>query len=195
MFSVCVWYACAYGPRILRTLRTFVLGQELRILGVTFTSSPKVRFKRPLVRNAGRMRIVLDLVFRCPVTRAQIETFALGSLVIGDFVFINEGAIVAAQQSITIGDHVKVGDFVTIHDSNYHETDPAHPARIAPVVIGANVWLARNVTVLPGVTIGANSVVAAGSTIASDVPANVLVGGNPPRVLRQLDVPNEYVRP
>jgi acetyltransferase-like isoleucine patch superfamily enzyme len=59
-----------------------------------------------------------------------------------------------------------------------------HPA---PVVLGRNVWLGANVTVLPGVTIGDDAVVGAGSVVTRNVPARTVVVGTPARVVRSLD--------
>ena len=56
-----------------------------------------------------------------------------------------------------------------------------------PIVIGANVWLGGGVIVCPGVTIGDNSVIGAGSVVTKDIPAHSLAVGNPARVIRQLD--------
>ena len=61
-----------------------------------------------------------------------------------------------------------------------HRTD-LHPA---PIVIGNNVWIGANVTVLPGVTIGENAVIAAAAVVTKDVPANAVVVGSPARVVR-----------
>jgi acetyltransferase-like isoleucine patch superfamily enzyme len=55
-----------------------------------------------------------------------------------------------------------------------------------PIVIERNVWIAAGATIIGGVTIGENSVVAAGSVVTKDVPPNTLVGGNPARVIRSI---------
>ena len=60
-----------------------------------------------------------------------------------------------------------------------------HPA---PIVLGKKVWVGSNSTILQGVTIGDNSIIAAGSVVTKDVPANTIVGGVPARILRHLDV-------
>lgn len=60
-----------------------------------------------------------------------------------------------------------------------------HPA---PIVLGKKVWVGSNSTILQGVTIGDNSIIAAGSVVTKDVPANTIVGGVPTRILRNLDV-------
>jgi maltose O-acetyltransferase len=62
-----------------------------------------------------------------------------------------------------------------------------------PITIGDNTWLGGNVTVLPGVTIGSNSVVGAGAVVTKDVPDNVIVVGTPAKVLREItDADREY---
>ena len=55
-----------------------------------------------------------------------------------------------------------------------------------PIVIERNAWIAANVTIIGGVTVGENSVVAAGSVVTNDVPPNTLVGGNPAKVIRSI---------
>lgn len=55
-----------------------------------------------------------------------------------------------------------------------------------PITVKDNVWIGGNVVILPGVTIGKNSIVAAGAVVTKDVPDNVIVGGNPARVIREI---------
>ncbi len=131
------------------------------------------------------------------VTRVQLATQRSGSLVIGDYVGMNEGVAIMAVREVTIGDHTLIADHVAIHDSDFHQIAPGTPVRTAPVPVGRNVWIGRNAIVLRGVTIGANAVIAAGSVVTSDVPANAVAGGNPARVLRTLEIadPDRYVRP
>lgn len=129
------------------------------------------------------------------VTRAQIGTDHEGLLIIGKSVFINEGVIIHAVKSIEIGDFTKIGDNSTIHDSDYHALDAICEVRVEKVILGKNVWIGRNVVILPGVSIGDNSVVAAGSIVTRSVPENAVVAGNPGRVLdRILNCPEGFVR-
>ena len=67
-----------------------------------------------------------------------------------------------------------------------NELAKLYPAMTAPVVIGTNVWVGANATILPGVTIGDMSVVAAGSIVTKDVPSGVLVAGNPAVIKKRL---------
>jgi hypothetical protein len=80
------------------------------------------------------------------------------------------------------GAYVTDSDWHTIYDRMVRKETPT------PVHIGTNVWLGDHCTVLKGVTIGDNSVVAARAVVTRDVPANVVVAGNPARVVKELDV-------
>jgi len=102
---------------------------------------------------------------------------------------MSPGARIACSDEVTIGDAVMMANGVYITDSDWHglydRIDRA--AEPTPVKIGNNVWLGDGAKVLKGVTIGENSVVAAGSVVVKPVPANVVVAGNPARVIKQLD--------
>ena len=63
-----------------------------------------------------------------------------------------------------------------------------------PIAIGENAWLGADVTVLPGVTIGKNSVIGAGSVVTKDIPENVVAVGNPCRVLRQITADDKILK-
>ena len=115
-------------------------------------------------------------------------------LLIGDRVFLNQGVVIAAKESIEIGDDTLIGDFSAIYDSNYHELDPSHPNKPRPVTIGKNVWLGNGVLVLPGSKIGDHTVVAARSVVKGVLPPRVLATGNPAVAVRQLEIPDGWRR-
>ena len=109
------------------------------------------------------------------------------STTIGKRVFINAGCKFQDQGGVVIGDDCLIGHNTVLATLN-HDLDPArrtdmHPA---PIVIGRNVWIGSNATVLPGVSIGENAVIAAASVVTRDVPANSVVVGSPARVVRTL---------
>ena len=134
-------------------------------------------------------------------------SFALGEngrCTVGDFTLMN-GALVMAEELIEIGSYCMISWNVGIADSDFHPIDPAErrrdalalapyykerpprpPIRTAPVRIGDNVWIGMNAVILKGVTIGENSVVAAGSVVSKNVAPNVVVAGNPAGVVKQL---------
>jgi acetyltransferase-like isoleucine patch superfamily enzyme len=127
-----------------------------------------------------------------------------GRCTVGDFTLLN-GALIMAEEQVEIGSHVLVSWNVGIADSDFHPIAPAQrmqdtfalapfyrdrpprpPIRTAPVVIKDNVWIGMGAVILKGVTIGENSVVAAGAIVTRDVPPNVVVAGNPAVVVKQL---------
>jgi acetyltransferase-like isoleucine patch superfamily enzyme len=116
-----------------------------------------------------------------------------GSITIGDYVLVSPGTRISASDEITIGDSVMMANGVYITDSDWHGIydRTARNGRVTPVHIGDNVWIGDRATVLKGVTIGQNSVVAANAVVTRDVPANVVVAGNPARVVKELDPERE----
>ena len=109
------------------------------------------------------------------------------NIAIGDYVFINSGCKFQDQGGIYIGDETFVGHNVVMATLD-HDIDPEkrHILYLAPIHIGKRVWIGSNVVITKGVTIGDNSVVAAGAVVNRDVPANVVVGGVPATVLKEI---------
>ena len=110
-------------------------------------------------------------------------------ITVGSGTFINYGLTALDVAPITIGDDVQMGPNVQLLTPT-HPIDPEQRRNkleaAKPIVIGDNVWLGGGAIVLPGVTIGENSIVGAGSVVTRDVPANCVVVGNPARVLRSI---------
>ncbi len=106
----------------------------------------------------------------------------------GKNVFVNAGCRFQDQGGISIGDGCQIGHNVVMATLN-HSLAPAERANItpAPIELERNVWIGSNATILPGVTIGENAVVAAGAVVTRDVPANTVVGGVPAKVLRTIE--------
>lgn len=107
------------------------------------------------------------------------------NLRIGRRVFINSGCRFQDQGGVSIGDDALIGHNLVVATLN-HPLDPTRRADLtpAPVVIGRNVWIGANVTILPGVSIGDDAVIGAGSLVTRDVPAGMLAMGSPARVVR-----------
>lgn len=121
-------------------------------------------------------------------------TVTVGKYVsIGDETYANMNLTLIDDWKITIGNRVLIGPNVTICTTGH----PIHPAHRAdgmysfPVTIGDNVWIGGNVIILPGVTIGENSVIGAGAVVNKDIPANVVAAGNPCKVLREINEHDE----
>ena len=107
---------------------------------------------------------------------------------LGKGVFINEGCCFQDQGGIEICDNALIGQQVVIATLN-HDLNPARRKNMipAPVKIGNNVWIGAHATILAGVTIGDNAIVAAGSVVTKDVPANVVVGGVPAKIIKTIE--------
>ena len=108
----------------------------------------------------------------------------------GKNVFINHSAILSASGGIEFQDGVQLAPGVKIATIN-HDFNERHTIyTYGKVVIKKNAWLGMGCTICPGVTIGENSIVAAGAVVTKDVPDNVIVGGCPAKIIKELD-PNE----
>ena len=107
---------------------------------------------------------------------------------VGERVFINMGGKFQDQGGIFIGDDALIGHNATLCTLN-HLPDPEQRAGMTakPIHIGKKVWLGANVTVLQGVTIGENAIVAAGAVVTKDVPANAIVAGVPAKLIKMID--------
>jgi serine acetyltransferase len=99
--------------------------------------------------------------------------------------YVNCHSAIACFKDIRIGDDVAIAENVVIRDSDNHSIVGSRHEMTQPIVIGNHVWIGMNCNILKGVTIGDGAVIAAGSVVNKDVPANVLAGGVPARVIRE----------
>ncbi|NNC12866.1 sugar O-acetyltransferase [Planctomonas sp. JC2975] len=141
---------------------------------------------------AGAQRLFRELVpgagsgidFRPPIS---IDYGML--LTIGDRTFINTDFLIIGGGQVTIGADCLIGPRCGIYTPN-HAQDISRRLEgwelPEPVVIGNNVWLGGSVTITPGVTIGDNSIIGAGSVVTKDIPANVIAVGNPCRPIQPI---------
>lgn len=126
-------------------------------------------------------------------------------LIIGDGTFIGHQCSFRIACSVRIGRHCLLAGGVAVLDMDGHPLDaenrrnhePTPPAGIAPVVIGDDVWIGAGALIIKGVTIGDRSIVAAGSVVTKNVPPDVVVAGNPARVVKNLldeiaAIPSDY---
>jgi acetyltransferase-like isoleucine patch superfamily enzyme len=156
---------------------------------------------QPVVLH-GRGRIVIGdgVQFGWPTSGGfytgycHVEATAPESIVeFEDGVEVNNGSVIKSEgPGIRIRREALIGSGVIIYDSDFHDLHPARrrggrPA-MAPVEIGRNAFIGDRAIILKGVTIGADAVVGAGSVVTTDVPAGVVVAGNPARVVRELEV-------
>lgn len=139
----------------------------------------------------------LRKLFSRLIGKSVDETFALfppfytdcgKNITIGKNVFINSGCCFQDQGGITIGDGTLIGHQVVLATLN-HDLMPGRRESMnaAPIAIGKNVWIGSHATVLAGVTIGDNAVIAAGAVVNKDVPPNAVAAGVPAKIIRNLE--------
>ncbi|MDP9310093.1 MAG: acyltransferase [Chloroflexota bacterium] len=178
---------------VVRILTQYVMVKYRLLRGDRVQFGPGFQANRKLViRGPGRVVFGADVNAWAHEERNVIITFSPDVTIrIGSHVRLN-GVGLMAKRGITIGDHCILGSTLLV-DTDFHSlrrdraTNPHAPVLSAPISIGDNVWLAGQTVVLKGVTIGANSVVGFRAVVTRDVPADVVVAGNPARVVRQLD--------
>lgn len=142
--------------------------------------------------DIGQMRERLSEIIGKPIDESTTVFVPFYSnfgqhIQLGKNIFINHGCTFLDLGGIVIEDDVLVGPQVCIVTENH----PINPTKrksldLKSVTIKQNVWIGANATILPGVTIGENSIVAAGAVVTKDVPANTIVGGIPARMIKTL---------
>ena len=146
------------------------------------------RIRAALYRSAGLCVGPKTLIVG-PLTLTG-SSRALRHLRIGARCFVNSPLFVDAAAPVTLGNGVSIGHHVVIVTTS-HAVGPAEfragDLRAMPVTVEDGAWIAANVTLLPGVTIGHGAVVAAGAVVTKDVAPNTLVGGVPAKLIRVLD--------
>lgn len=132
------------------------------------------------------------------------ENFGHTKLTIGSEVYIGDDTLISCAEHITIADHVLIAHGVQIFDNDTHPIMPSDRIRdwmlilgkekgvrtnisTAPVTISERVWVGFNSIIMKGITIGKNSIVAAGSVVIRDVPPNVIVAGNPASIIKHIE--------
>lgn len=141
----------------------------------------RLEILKSLFGYVGDDRIIINQPFYCDYG-AQIR--------VGKRFFANFHLTILDEAPVTIGDDCFMGPNVSIYTA-CHSTDPVQRNTrrewARPVTIGNNVWIGGSVTILPGVSIGDNVTVGAGSVVTRDIPSNVVAAGNPCRVLRHIE--------
>jgi maltose O-acetyltransferase len=115
----------------------------------------------------------------------------------GQKVFLNFDCVILDTAEVYLGDNVMLGPGVHIYTPQ-HPIDPQERATwmetSATVTIENNVWIGGKATICPGVTIGQNSVIGAGSVVTKDIPANVVAVGNPCKIIRKIETNNKNIK-
>lgn len=180
-----------YRMNLFRFFSTFFSRLYLRLRGVE-QAGKSTYFGILHVRRArlSYIRIGGDCTFRSDQTsnligvnrKCILSTHYEGSkIIIGDKCGFS-GTTIGAAKEISIGNNVLVGANSVITDFDWH--DDIAKTGPAPVIIHDNVWIGMNSVILKGVEIGANTIIGANSLVIKSIPANVVAGGNPCKVLK-----------
>lgn len=167
--------------------------KNYRIVGVPYinVSGGRISFGNNLEMNNGMM--ANNIGFNTPCTlRAENG----GSIIIGENVGMSQTTLVAKGANITIGNNVKLGGGVKIYTTDFHCLDymkrrepevDMTKRQYAPVTVGDDCFIGAGVIILKGVKIGDRSIVGAGSVVTKDIPADCIAGGNPCKVIKQIE--------
>lgn len=154
----------------------------------------------PLISNRGQIRIGKNVSINSslesnPVggfTKSVLVTMPNGSITIGNDSGMSNSVIVSWQK-VEIGNHVLIGADCKIYDTDFHSTvfsdrvsKKKMAAKTSPVKINDGVFIGTGSIILKGVTIGAKSIIAAGSVVSRSIPENEIWGGNPAKFIRKL---------
>lgn len=132
---------------------------------------------------------ILGNVGKNPVITAPFYCDYGSNVSIGDNFYTNHNVIILDCAKVTFGDNVFIAPncvFSTAGHAIDSELRNQGLEIALPITVGDSVWFGANVTVLPGVTIGSNTVIAAGSVVNRDIPSGVIAAGNPCRVIREI---------
>lgn len=144
------------------------------------------RLPWPFVKKAVKAKKrITALLPKVDKIESNYDFFLLYGNVSGSDLFLLN-AYILDYAPVSFGAHVVVGTDVKIITS-WHPLDNFNQVRAKTIRIGNNVWLPMNIIVLPGVSIGDNSVIGSGSVVTKDIPANVLAAGNPAKVIRNIN--------
>ena len=151
------------------------------------------RYNRlPFLDFAARFAAIREILGSCGETLLVEPPFWCDyghTVFVGENFAMNHSCVLLDAGTITFGDNVLVGPQCGFYTAG-HPLDAASRNQglefARPILVGSNVWIGGGVTVLPGVTIGDDTVIGAGSVVTKDIPAGTLAAGNPCRVLRAL---------
>lgn len=132
-------------------------------------------------------KLTLEKIDESVIINTPFQTDFGRHIRFGKEIYINKDVLMVDLGGIEIGDRVLIGPRAKLISVN-HPLNPQdrHKLELKSVVIGRNVWIGADATILPGVTVGDNAVVAAGALVSKDVPANTLVAGLPAKVIKQI---------
>ncbi|AVK64186.1 acetyltransferase [Lactobacillus sp. CBA3606] len=175
------------GERLVFTDPEFAIVEQK----VVHTARLLQMFNQTTQTGAERRQLLSDIFgTTVPIStdiKAPLHSDFGGHIFVGENVFINQDVILTDLGGIYLGDGVLIGPRSTLITVNHVEA-PKHRRDLLPqaIHIEAGAWLGAGVTVLPGVTIGENTIIGAGAVVTKDIPANVVAVGTPAKILRHV---------
>ncbi|MFD9627383.1 sugar O-acetyltransferase [Peribacillus muralis] len=149
-------------------------------------------FNNCLIEDSKRKEEIINELFGSVGVTPSIEHnfhCDLGyNIHIGDNFYAGYNCTILDMAQVRIGDNCMIGPNVGLYTAG-HSIEPKERNKSGyaiPITIGNDVWIGGSCVILPGITIGDNSIIAAGSVVTKDVPANAIVAGNPARVLKNI---------
>ncbi len=178
---------------IVRTISTYVKLKYRLLLRGRVEFGPNFRCSRKLlIKGPGKVVFGSNVNAWTHAERNVIITYSSDVTIrIGSYVRLN-GVGLQAKEGITIGDYCIIGSALLV-DTDFHSVEidrainPLAKVHSKAITVGNNVWLAGQSVVLKGITIGNNSVVGFRAVVTQNVPPDVVVAGNPARIVRHLD--------
>ena len=185
---------------------SYVLGTFTEYPGRALNTAEIHRFMNDMSNEARRITFELNNAYHTPEEVRNLLSRLFGKTVdesfrvfppfytdfgknitVGKNVFINACCHFQDHGGVSLGDGCQIGHNVVFATLNHglapEDRQTTYPA---PITLGKNVWVGSNSTILQGVTIGDNAVVAAGAVVTKDVPENTIVGGVPARIIRKI---------
>jgi maltose O-acetyltransferase len=179
--------------KILKVLRdprlaAAILNAQARMCGKAIVPLSVRLYGRVHFRAGGDVEFGEGVCLVGTIVPVEISSHEGSRISIGDRTFVNYGTSITAHQKVSIGRDCLLGHYLRIFDRDEHgvENSDLSP-QAAPVTIEDRVWIGAHVIILPGIHIGCNSAIAAGSVVTRDIPANCVAAGNPARVLRNIE--------
>lgn len=171
-----------------------------RLRDIEYSTTAKAEMQRSLdvcfrlnttAPSSPEIRRLLDELFegRLPASSMitpPMEIDRAKCLTLGENVFINHGFTCMSSGGVSIEDGVMIGPDAALITAN-HDFKDLNRLQFKPIVIKRGAWIGARAIILPGITVGEGAVVASGAVVTHDVPARTIVGGNPARIIKNVE--------
>ena len=155
---------------------------------IKHSSSKRKQSKFVFILKKIRNNLLEKIALNNPVNTIRVKCHRLRGVTIGKGVMLGMGCTLdhAFPEYITLEDNTALAGnvYIICHSNPYKHFEGRLLSYVAPVIIKKGAWIGVNATILPGVTVGENSVVSAGAVVSQNVPDNCIVAGNPAKVIK-----------